>query len=192
MDADKQVMLDLLRYGAYRKLDVPITLSCGRQSYEYINAKQVLFSGLGLHIFSNWVLQIMIEHDIRTVGGPSFPAAIVAGAILKADMIVERTIAQAFVVRNEKKDHGTQKLLEGPGFTEGERSILVEDVVTTGQSVYRAACHAEMNGARVVAICALVDREEGGVEWLQERGVKVYTYCTLSEIRSVADGPTYS
>jgi orotate phosphoribosyltransferase len=49
------------------------------------------------------------------------------------------------------------------GFTlkQGERVVVVEDVVTTGRSTLETAALATARGARVVAVGAIIDRSEG-------------------------------
>jgi len=46
----------------------------------------------------------------------------------------------------------------------------VEDVITTGASVFRAIETVEAEGLKVVKVIALVDRQQGGSEELRRRG----------------------
>jgi len=52
------------------------------------------------------------------------------------------------------------------GIAPGDRVAVVEDVVTSGQSVRKAVLEIEKLGCRVVKVICLVDREEGAGELL--------------------------
>lgn len=78
-----------------------------------------------------------------------------------------------FTVRKEAKDHGRGKRIEG-NFSAGDEVIVVDDVITTGGSTIKAIDAIEAEGGKVVAALVLVDREEGGKEAIESRGVPVY------------------
>ncbi len=65
---------------------------------------------------------------------------------------------------------------------EGQAVVVVEDVITTGNSALRACRAVEDEGARVQAVLALVDREEGGRAALEGEGYRVIALVTLSEL----------
>src|SRR6202043_2789560 len=88
---------------------------------------------------------------------------------------------RAFTVRKEAKAHGTGKLLEGP-VREGDRVVVIEDVITTGGSALRAIEAVRSANMFVVGVLALVDREEGGREAIERAGVSVMSLATASQI----------
>ena len=65
---------------------------------------------------------------------------------------------------------------------EGDRVVVIEDVITTGGSALRAAEAIQQSGATVSGILALVDREEGGRAILEAQGFQVICLATLSEL----------
>jgi orotate phosphoribosyltransferase len=65
---------------------------------------------------------------------------------------------------------------------EGDRVVVIEDVITTGGSALRAAEAVQRAGAVVSGILALVDREEGGRDVLESHGFPVICLATLSEL----------
>ncbi len=68
--------------------------------------------------------------------------------------------------------------------------VVVEDVITTGGSALSACRALTEAGARILAIMALVDREEGGREALESEGYRVISLVPLSELRErVGDLP---
>jgi len=93
---------------------------------------------------------------------------------------------RAFTVRKEAKTHGAGKLIEGP-FQPGDRVVVIEDTVTTGNSARTAATAVRAAGGNVIGVLALVDREEGGREALAAEGLKVLSLATASEIVAAMD-----
>jgi orotate phosphoribosyltransferase len=64
------------------------------------------------------------------------------------------------IVRKATKEYGTGNRIEGRPFEAGEYVALVEDVVTTGTQVLRAAATLEEAGANVLSIVAVLDRRD--------------------------------
>jgi orotate phosphoribosyltransferase len=118
--------------------------------------------------------------DAQAVGGLTLGADPVAYAISYASALAGRPV-RAFTVRKEAKQHGTGKLIEGP-FRSGDRVVVVEDVITTGGSAQRAAHAVRAAGGVVLGVLAVVDREEGGRETLEQDGLAVRALARLSEI----------
>lgn len=73
------------------------------------------------------------------------------------------------LIRNQKKDYGTAKRFEGK-LESGDGVLIVEDVVTSGGQVLEAAQSLQAEGAKVVKIVAVVDRQEGGREAIEQAG----------------------
>ncbi|NIP93573.1 MAG: orotate phosphoribosyltransferase, partial [Akkermansiaceae bacterium] len=88
---------------------------------------------------------------------------------------------QVFTVRKEAKGHGTGRRIEG-NFREGDAVIVVDDVITTGGSTLKAIDAIESEGGRILFAFVLVDREEGGRQALQERGIEVLSLFTRTTL----------
>ena len=121
--------------------------------------------------------------NVDAVGGLTLGADPIAYAISYASARTASPI-RAFTVRKEAKAHGTGKLIEGP-FEPTDRVAVVEDVITTGASAARATEAVRAAGAQVMGILALVDREEGGREALEELGIPVVSLVTATDILGV-------
>ncbi len=87
----------------------------------------------------------------------------------------------AFSVRKEAKGHGTRRALEG-NFKSGDPVVIVEDVITSGDSARRATEAVQQAGGQVLGIIAVVDREEGGAEALQAGGWRVLSLTNVSAL----------
>jgi orotate phosphoribosyltransferase len=70
------------------------------------------------------------------------------------------------IVRKVAKEYGTGNRIEGRPLEDGERVVLIEDVVTTGTQALRAAEILEEAGAKVLGILAVLDRREEGFAYL--------------------------
>jgi len=72
-------------------------------------------------------------------------------------------------IRNQKKEYGTSKQLEGR-LAATDRVVIVEDVATTGGQVLEAARVIAESGAAILAIIATIDRQEGARETIERAG----------------------
>jgi orotate phosphoribosyltransferase len=114
------------------------------------------------------------------VGGLTMGADPVSYAIAAASFGSDPAV-DAFSVRKEPKDHGTGRVIEG-NFKPGDQVVIVEDVITSGDSARKAVEAVERAGGSVVGILAVVDREEGGREALQAGGRTVLSLTTATEL----------
>jgi orotate phosphoribosyltransferase len=88
---------------------------------------------------------------------------------------------QAFVVRKQAKEHGRGKRIEG-NFTPGSTVVVVDDVITTGDSTLKAIEAIEAEGGKVAFALILVDRLEGGRENIEGKGYPVAAAFTRKEL----------
>jgi orotate phosphoribosyltransferase len=174
-------LLELVRERAYEWREEPFRLTSGAESHHYVDGKQVTLDAMGLNLFARWVLTKVEETAAEAVGGPVVGADPIVGAVaaLSAQTL---TTVHGFLVRNEPKKHGKQRLIEGPELQEDTYVLLVDDVLTTGRSLLRAVETVRATGAVVMGVCVLVDREEGGREALEEEGVPVFAACSMKSI----------
>lgn len=83
--------------------------------------------------------------------------------------------------RKEKKEYGTGKWVEG-SFQKGQRCLVVEDVITSGQSIFETLIPLEQEGLQIEDIAVLVDREQGGRKLIEKKGYRVHSVCTITNI----------
>jgi orotate phosphoribosyltransferase len=158
------------------------TLSSGRSSSLYIDARLTTMSPEGLTVIGPLGLAALqrAKWNVDSVGGMTLGADPIAYAIAYASAN-GRTPLRAFTVRKEAKDHGTRKLIEGP-FQSGDRVAVIEDVITTGASALKAAQAIRDAGGSVLGVLALIDREEGGREALEAKGLQVIALTRAADI----------
>lgn len=112
----------------------------------------------------------------------------IAGAELGAVALAAATAMACgkpfVIIRNQKKDYGTSKLVEG-ALKPGESVAIVEDVLTTGGQVIEAAKTLMDAGAKVERIIAVIDRLEGARANIESAG---YTFESLFTTRDLGIG----
>ncbi|XP_004086983.1 uridine 5'-monophosphate synthase [Oryzias latipes] len=97
--------------------------------------------------------------------------------------------------RKEAKDYGTKKLVEG-SFRGGDTCLIIEDTVTSGSSILETADVLCKEGLKVTDAVVLMDREQGGVEMLASRGIRLLPVISMFKLLDVLlaagriDGPT--
>lgn len=81
------------------------------------------------------------------------------------------------------KDHGLGKLIEGT-IHSGETALVVDDVLTTGGSLIKAAEAARAQGLIVTHGLVVVDRsEDEGKSNLAHMGIQLLPLLTLEDLR---------
>jgi len=158
------------------------TLSSGRVSTLYIDARITTMSPQGLSLIGPLGLEELAAagwHP-QSIGGLTLGADPISCAISYASSNTVSPI-RAFTVRKTPKTHGTSKLIEG-AFMAGDRVVIIEDVITTGGSALKAIEAVRGEGAVILGLLALVDREEGGKEAIEREGVDVRAVVMASSI----------
>lgn len=83
--------------------------------------------------------------------------------------------------RKEAKDYGTKKLIEG-AYNEGDKILVIDDIITDGASKIEAIEPLKAAGLVVTDILIILDREQGGDKILAKAGYKLHSLGTLSQI----------
>jgi len=178
-DTLRQVLLDLIVKYAYVEGD--FTLSSGAKSSYYINCKQVTLNANGALALGRLLLQ-QLPADTAAVAGLTLGADPMVSAVSIVSAYEERPIP-ALIIRKKPKGHGTKAYIEGPSLPEGAKVVVLEDVVTTGGSALTAVERLQSAGYQVTQIMALVDREQGGNELYQSKGIKFEALFSIREVQ---------
>lgn len=158
-----------------------VTLSSGKASKYYFDGKLVTLSARGAYLIAELFLPLLHAERVSAFGGLTLGADPIVAAIA-ARSATSPTPIQAFIVRIQPKRHGTQKWIEGPVPPAGARVALVDDVVTTGNSILTAAARlGEVIKANVIRAYCLVDRLEGAREALAQRGIPLEALFTRND-----------
>ncbi len=88
-------------------------------------------------------------------------------------------------LRKEAKAYGTCRYAEGADL-EGERVLLVEDVVSSGGALIDTLAMLQADHIHPIGAICVIDRETGGMEAMAEAGVPLWALLTMSRIEAAA------
>lgn len=151
------------------------TLRSGRKSSYYIDKYRFATRPAILREVGILLAAQAIETEADRIAGAELGGVPLATATA---LVADKPF---ILLRNQKKEYGTSKLMEGD-LEKGERVLLVEDVLTTGGQVLEAAKVLTDAGAIVTRIAAVIDREEGARENIEAAGFEMKALVTKSDL----------
>ena len=160
-----------------------IVLASGRVSDFYFDMKPTMLRPEGAAWLAELGLDALDDQPVDYIGGLEMGAVPLAAAMAQLSFLKGRPIA-AFFVRKQAKDHGAQKLVEGLGrheSLEGRNVVIIEDVTTTGESALRAVDAVKREGANIVMVLSIVDRQEGAAENFRQAGIRFQSLFTAAQ-----------
>ena len=157
-----------LAYDTGALLHGKFTLASGKKSDHYFEGKRLTMHPEGAYLIGKEIYDILARIDVDAIGGLVMGAFPIITAVALVSHQEGKPIP-SFIVREQPKEHGTRKKIEGH-FREGSKVAIVDDVITTGGSVLKAIKAVEEEGCEVVKVIVIVDRNEGGSEWLKKEG----------------------
>jgi len=145
MNTEQKVAKALLKIGAVGFMpDNPITFKSGIVSPIYIDNRKLPFHPNEWQIIIQSFAEIIKREKIKLdviagVEAAGIPHSAALGFLLKIPSVF---------VRKKAKDHGTKRMVEG-GSVLNKNVLLIEDLVTTGDSSLRAVENLRKEGAKV-------------------------------------------
>lgn len=164
------------------------TLSSGGRSSFYIDCRLTTLDPAGAllagEVMYDTICRFAEERkaSVDAVGGLTMgadPLALATG--MHSVRAGKGSKLQVFVVRKASKTHGQHKLIEG-NFQAGNHVVVIDDVVTRGDSTLQAIDAVEKAGGHVAFVAVLVDREEGGRQKILDRGYQVVSIFSKAEV----------
>ena len=161
--------LEIIKFGKF-------TLKSGIESPFYVDLRPLASDPKILKKLAEHLLEILPKDNkldlICGVPYAALPMATVMSFLSEIPLIMKR---------KEAKDYGTKKLIEGI-YKQGQSCLLVEDVITSGKSLLETIAEVEKEGLKVSDIVVVLDRQQGGKEFLEQKGYRVYTLFTMTEV----------
>jgi len=89
-------------------------------------------------------------------------------------------------VRSKPKDHGRGKQIEGV-LTPGAKTVLIDDLISTGGSVLKAVAAAKNEGADVIGVAGIFSYQLAAADTnFEEAGLEFVTLTNYSELLEAA------
>ena len=163
-------------------------LSSGLHSPKYLQCALALQYPADAARFGRAIAEQFLEQGIETVASPAI-----------GGLVIGYAVAEALNVRfiwTERQD-GTMTVRRGFEVREGERILVVEDVITTGGSTRECIAALEQHGANIIGAASIIDRSNGtadvGVPRISLASLDVPSYkpeeCPLCEQGTEAAKP---
>lgn len=167
----KAYELGIIKFGNF-------TLKSGIESPFYVDLRPLSSSPQLLKTLANSLLDLVEEVSFELICGVPY-AALPMGTTMSLVSGIPLIIK-----RKEDKGYGTKRMVEGV-YQDGQNCLLVEDVITSGQSLLETIAEIEREGLKVTDIVVVLDREQGGVEKLKKKGYTVHTLFTINEAMDI-------
>lgn len=144
-----------------------------RITMSYPKVRRAIAKGLAEEIKKNFP-------DVEVIAGTAtagIPHAAWVAEILDLPMVY---------IRSKAKDHGKGNQIEGR-IKEGQKMVVIEDLISTGGSVLEAATAATKEGANVLGVAAIFTYELAkGVDNFKEADTKLVTLTNYSALIEIA------
>ena len=166
---------DIIKFGDF-------TLASGKKSSYYIDLRLVASFP---HIFRKMTknLQKLVSEKTGLDNFDSLVAVPTGGLVIGSALAIE-TVKPLIYVRDKPKDYGTTKSIEGKIFS-GMKVILVDDVITTGNSVINAIKQLKDAGLSISDVYVIINRLEGANNTLELEKVNLYQLTDVLEITTI-------
>ncbi len=176
MELKKEIALALYEIGAIKFGE--FTLKSGLKSPIYIDLRLLISHPSVLKMISEAMIKVAKELKFDLIAGIPYTALPIATV-----MSISENWPMVYA-RKEVKDYGTKKKIEGV-FEEGQTVLIVDDLITTGDSKFETIEPFESSGLKIQDFLILVDREQGGGRLLEEKGYKLHSIIGINELLDI-------
>ncbi len=172
----KQISLGLIRNNALRIGDY--VLHSGKKSPYYVDLRQSISNPIAMDWIGNSLARMVINEIGKTkvdkiMGVPT-------AGVPFATIVSQKLAIPMLYYRKERKEHGVRKKIEGD-MERNDRIVMIDDLITTGQSVIDAAEAARDQGGIVSELVVLLDREQGGQDYIRNHSIEPHVLFDISE-----------
>jgi orotate phosphoribosyltransferase len=150
------------------------TLRSGRKSNYYLDKYRFETQPDILKALGQMLAERIPSHVNRIAGAELGAVALAAAASMASGK-------PCLFIRNQKKDYGTAKQIEGV-LEKGESVVIVEDICTTGGQVLEACKTLEGLGAKIDRVIGIIDRLEGARQAIESASYKFESLFTTADL----------
>jgi orotate phosphoribosyltransferase len=162
---------DAIKFGDY-------TLASGKKSPYYIDLRLTISSPITMDWIANSLTRIIIseigkDKIDKILGVPT-------AGVPFATVVSQKLSIPLIYYRQARKEHGVRKKIEGI-LGRNDRVLIIDDLITTGESVIEAAEVVRDQGGVVNELVVLLDREQGGNERLRSSRIEPHVLFKISD-----------
>jgi orotate phosphoribosyltransferase len=162
---------DAIKFGDY-------ILASGKKSPYYIDLRLTISSPITMDWIANSLTRIVVneinkDKIDKILGVPT-------AGVPFATMVSQKLGIPLIYYRQARKEHGVRKKIEGT-LGRNDRVLIVDDLITTGESVIEAADVVRDQGGVVNELVVLLDREQGGRERLRSSRIEPHALFKISD-----------
>ena len=172
----KHISLSLIRSKALKTGDY--TLSSGKKSPYYVDLRQSISDPIAMDWIANALARIVANEIGR--GKVDKIMGVPTAGVPFATLVSQKLAIPMLYYRKERKEHGVRKKIEGD-MERNDRIVMIDDLITTGQSVIEAVIAAREQGGIVTELVVLLDREQGGKEHLRAQNIEPHVLFNISQ-----------
>jgi orotate phosphoribosyltransferase len=162
---------DAIKFGDY-------ILTSGKKSPYYIDLRLTISSPITM----DWIANALTRIIVNEIGKDKIDSVlgVPTAGVPFATVVSQKLGLPLIYYRQARKEHGVRKKIEGI-LGRNDRVLVVDDLITTGESVIEAAEVVRDQGGVVNELVVLLDREQGGKERLRSFRIEPHILFNISD-----------
>jgi len=163
---------DAIKFGDY-------ILTSGKRSPYYIDLRLTISSPITM----DWIANALTRIIVNEIGKEKIDSVlgVPTAGVPFATVVSQKLGLPLIYYRQARKEHGVRKKIEGI-LGRNDRVLIVDDLITTGESVIEAAEVVRDQGGVVNELVVLLDREQGGKEKLRSFRIEPHILFNISDV----------
>jgi orotate phosphoribosyltransferase len=172
----KQVGILLIKNKAVKFGDY--ILSSGKKSPYYIDLRQTISSPITM----DWIANSLTRIILNEIGKDKIDKilGVPTAGVPFATVVSQKLGIPLIYYRQARKEHGVRKKVEGI-LERNDRVLIIDDLITTGESVIETAEVIRDQGGVVNELAVLLDREQGGQQRLRSSRIEPHVLFKISD-----------
>jgi len=160
--------IDAIKFGSF-------ILKSGIISPFYIDLRDIVSYPLLLDAITDMLIENVQDKEFDIITGIPYTALPIAA------LVAYKLNKPLIYTRKEEKVYGIGKKVIG-NFKKGVKCLVIDDVITTGESKIEIAQSLEKEGIIITDFVVIVDRSANGEKFLKEKGYQLHSLITIQNI----------